>query len=187
MHPLLQEGGSILLHRLVREARSKYEDEDDVDATEVYTSRTKAPRNRKGSGSPRNKGKAHHVTTTKEPPVHFDDDTTPESTLHKLESGVGVMVHTASDKSHIPVWGVFLILLVIVLLIFVAFYFCLAKYWRKFKESDKGQRFKGLDLKSVNLIGQMGKEKACTNSAAFLIVQAFLGCLQSFSTLAAYR
>jgi heme/copper-type cytochrome/quinol oxidase subunit 2 len=78
-----------------------------------------------------------------------------------MEVAAGDMLHTAADKSHIPFWGILLILLVIILVIFVAFYFCLAKYWRKFKESDKGQRFKGLDLKSVNLIGQMGKEKAC--------------------------
>lgn len=83
--------------------------------------------------------------------------------MHKIEVAAGDMLHTASDKSHIPFWGILLILLVIILVIFVAFYFCLAKYWRKFKESDKGQRFKGLDLKSVNLIGQMGKEKASTS------------------------
>lgn len=39
------------------------------------------------------------------------------------------------------------------------FYFFLQKWWKKFRESEKGQKFKGLDLKSVNLIGQMGKEK----------------------------
>lgn len=88
--------------------------------------------------------------------------------MHKFEVAAGDVLHTASDKSHIPFWGILLILLVIVLVIFVAFYFCLAKYWRKFKESDKGQRFKGLDLKSVNLIGQMGKEKACIRQALSL-------------------
>ena len=69
------------------------------------------------------------------------------------------VLHKVAEKSHIPFWGVLLILVVIVLVIFVAFYFCLAKYWRKFRESDKGAKFKGLDLKSVNLIGQLGKEK----------------------------
>lgn len=82
-----------------------------------------------------------------------------EGTFTRMEHAGEEILHKVADKSHIPFWGVLLILLCIVLVILVAFYFCLAKYWRKFTESDKGARFKGLDLKSVNLIGQLGKEK----------------------------
>ncbi|KAI1295638.1 Synaptotagmin 1 [Halotydeus destructor] len=82
-----------------------------------------------------------------------------QSTLHNLQNKGEKILEKVAEKSHIPFVGVLLILLVIVLVILAAFYFCLAKWWRKFRESDKGQGLKGLDLKSVNLIGQMGKEK----------------------------
>lgn len=86
-----------------------------------------------------------------------------EGTFTKWEHASEEILHKVSDKSHIPFWGVLLIVLVIILIILVAFYFCLAKYWKKFQESDRGARFKGLDLKSVNLIGQLGKEKVMNN------------------------
>lgn len=82
-----------------------------------------------------------------------------KSTMVKIEQAGEKIVKEVAAKSHIPVWGILLILLVIVLILLAAFYFCLAKWWRRFRESDKGKGFKGLDLKSVNLIGQMGKEK----------------------------
>ena len=133
---------------MVREARSGYDEEEDV--TEVFTSSSK-PRAR---GHHRGRGKVHR-TTTEEPEHHV----VTESTFRKIEHVADDMLHTASEKSHIPFWAILLILLVIVLVIIAAIYFCLAKYWRKFRESDKGAKFKGLDLKSVNLIGQLGKEK----------------------------
>lgn len=64
-----------------------------------------------------------------------------------------------SQKTHIPFLAIVLILLVIIAVLLVVFYCFLQKWWKKFRESEKGQKFKGLDLKSVNLIGQMGKEK----------------------------
>lgn len=61
--------------------------------------------------------------------------------------------------SRLPFLAILLIFLVIIGVIIFVFYFFLQKWWKKFRESEKGQKFKGLDLKSVNLIGQMGKEK----------------------------
>lgn len=161
MHPLVQEAGTVLLHRLVREALGG----EDEDATEVFTSSSRP----KG---PRVKGRRRRTTTTTEGPTLHHPEVVTDSTMHKFEVAAGDMLHTAADKSHIPFWGILIILLVIVLVIFVAFYFCLAKYWRKFKESDKGARFKGLDLKSVNLIGQLGKEKARLSLPLFTVAGA---------------
>lgn len=119
-----------LLRRIVREAKSEHE----------------------RGGAEKSAGKAA-LHSTAGPIV------TTESTLVKFQHSGEKILEKVAEKSHIPFWGVLLILLVIVLVILAAFYFCLAKWWRKFRESDKGQGFKGLDLKSVNLIGQMGKEK----------------------------
>lgn len=64
-----------------------------------------------------------------------------------------------AKKTKLPFLAILLIFLVIIGVILFVFYFFLQKWWKKFRESEKGQKFKGLDLKSVNLIGQMGKEK----------------------------
>lgn len=125
------EHGQQLLRRLVREAAKPVRDAVETITKAGSEGSTKAPK---------------PVAPTR-------------STFHKFEEAGETMIHTVAEKSHIPFWGVLLILLVIVLIILAAFYFCLAKWWRKFRESDKGAGFKGLDLKSVNLIGQLGKEK----------------------------
>lgn len=152
MHPLLDASRSEMLTRLIREAAR-----EDDEVTETYHTR------------PRGRGKHVKARPSVEPNVHegsehpsshkLSPSGSGESTFFKIEHAADEVLHKVADKSHIPFAGVLLILLVIVLVIFVAFYFCLRKYWTKFKESDKGAKFKGLDLKSVNLIGQLGKEK----------------------------
>jgi hypothetical protein len=99
--------------------------------------------------------------TTTEPPEysHHQKPVTQHGLLYNIEHTGDEVLHKVAEKSHIPFWGVLLILVVIVLVLLALFFFVLKKYWTKFRESDKGARFKGLDLKSVNLIGQMGKEK----------------------------
>lgn len=155
---MLESAGSEILHRLIREASrpSNEEGEEGEEVTQVYQSRTrgrgKHARLPKTTSSPLHES-GHHI------PEHHSKGGSGESTFFKIEHAADEVLHKVADKSHIPFWGILLILLVIVLVIFVAFYFCLRKYWNKFKESDKGAKFKGLDLKSVNLIGQLGKEK----------------------------
>ena len=149
LHPLVQETGSLLLHRLVRQATQ----EEGEEKPEVFQSHKNRPKGQR----PRQRIRTQQPPKEPVPVQHHEES---ESTFKKIEGATLDVLHNASAKSHIPFWGVLLILLVIILVIFVAVYFLLAKYWRKFKESDKGARFKGLDLKSVNLIGQLGKEKA---------------------------
>lgn len=69
------------------------------------------------------------------------------------------LLEGVSQKTKLPFFAILLIFLVIIGVLLVVFYCFLQKWWKKFRESEKGQKFKGLDLKSVNLIGQMGKEK----------------------------
>lgn len=167
MHPIIEAKSNELLHRLIRREASRPSNEDEEEGeqvTQVYHSRQKGNRNRlrySKTTSPPNEGNSPHH---KYPPEHLAKGGTNgggggESTFFKMTHEADEVLHKVSQKSHIPFWGILLILLVIVLVIFVAFYFCLRKYWNKFKESDKGAKFKGLDLKSVNLIGQLGKEK----------------------------
>ena len=141
------DSGAILLHRIIREAARPGHEEEEEEVTGHPRERTHTGgRHHKGTPAPKSR---HHVATAAET----------EGTFTRMQHEADEVLHKVADKSHIPFWGILLILLVIVLVILVAFYFCLAKYWRKFRESDKGAKFKGLDLKSVNLIGQLGKEK----------------------------
>lgn len=162
MRPLTDEDeGTVLLHRMIREAARKYtpkkgreeepEEEEEEGETETYTSRTATKPKAKSRGR---HGSRKMVTT--EPPTHHQEE---GGTFYKIEHAADEVLHKVAAKSHIPFWGIIFILIIIVLVIVAAFYFCLSKYWRKFRESDKGAKFKGLDLKSVNLIGQLGKEK----------------------------
>lgn len=81
--------------------------------------------------------------------------TSTESTWQEVRQGVE-MIHKTTK---LPVHAVFLIVVVIITVIIVSFYCCLRSWWRKFKDSDRGKNFKGIDLKSVNLMAAMGKEK----------------------------
>jgi len=86
-----------------------------------------------------------------------------EGTMHNkkmtmMERG-DELIEDVAKKTSLPFMAILLIFLVIIGVIVFVFYFFLRKWWVKFRESEKGQKFKGLDLKSVNLIGQMGKEK----------------------------
>lgn len=154
MHPQLDPSRVEMLTRLIREAARE---EDEV--TETYHTRTRG-RGKHAKARPTSVESSAHEGS---PEHHSSHKMSPsgsgESTFFKIEHAADEVLHKVADKSHIPFFGILLILLVIVLVIFVAFYFCLKKYWTKFKESDKGAKFKGLDLKSVNLIGQLGKEK----------------------------
>ena len=122
-------------------------DNEDELSTETYASKG-------GRGRPYNR-----KAMPSEAP-HRSKAAAPEHGIfYKIEHTGDEVLHKVAEKSHIPFWGVLLILVVIVLVLLALFFFVLKKYWTKFRESDKGARFKGLDLKSVNLIGQLGKEK----------------------------
>lgn len=77
----------------------------------------------------------HHTSTTEMPPI----TTTTESLFRELEDDFKAV----KNKTHMPASAVFLILLLIMTIIGALFYFCISKWWKKFKDSDhKG--FKGI-------------------------------------------
>ena len=92
------------------------------------------------------------TTTTTTPSTTTLATTTAESTLHRLEEKF-------EKATHLPAWGVFFVLLVVMGFIASSIYCCFKRWWKKFRDSDKAKGFRGIDLKSVNLIGQIGKEK----------------------------
>jgi hypothetical protein len=98
------------------------------------------------------------MSTTNEPPSAGSVAGANDKQLTMIQRGDEIIDNVAK-KTHLPFFAVLLIFLVLIAVIVVVFYCFLQKWWRRFRESDKGKQFKGLDLKSVNLIGQMGKEK----------------------------
>lgn len=101
---------------------------------------------------------SEHITmsTTKEPPSGVSSANDKQMTM--IQRGDEIIGNMAK-KTNLPFFAVLLIFLVLIAVMVVVFYCFLQKWWRRFRESDKGKQFKGLDLKSVNLIGQIGKEK----------------------------
>ncbi|RWS04030.1 synaptotagmin 1:-like isoform H, partial [Dinothrombium tinctorium] len=97
--------------------------------------------------------------TKETPPTVPVPVTSTESNFRKFEKFGEKTVDIVAEKTHIPVWGVLLILLVILLIILACIYFYFRKLWQKFTSSDKGSKFKGLDIKGLDLIGNLTKEK----------------------------
>lgn len=132
-------------------------------------------RRKRADEKPKKKGKKATTTTEKDEGVEttttgkMTRSTTKspngdlKSTMHTSNKGIiqrgDDLLEGVSQKTKLPFFAILLIFLVIIGVLLVVFYCFLQKWWKKFRESEKGQKFKGLDLKSVNLIGQMGKEK----------------------------
>ncbi|XP_053206182.1 synaptotagmin 1-like [Panonychus citri] len=151
-----QHGYNLLLHRIKRNRNEEEEKEEEEDenmentssmAPEPTTTTTTTQR----PHSSKVTSKLPSLKGTPRPTI----TTTTESTWQIVKEDV----QAVSTATHIPFAAILLILLVILVTILALFYFCLNKWWKKFKESDRGKGFKGIDLKSVNLIGTMGKEK----------------------------
>src|SRR6266487_5264875 len=101
-------------------------------------------------------------STTMASPTLAGPTTTTISTLVKFEHAGEEFIEKVAEKTHVPFWGVFLILLVILAVILVVFYCCLQRWWRKIRGKEGGKGFFGggkVDLKSVQLLGQAYKEK----------------------------
>jgi len=67
--------------------------------------------------------------------------TTTLSTLVKFEHAGEEFIEKVAEKTHVPFWGVFLILLVILAVILVVFYCCLQRWWRKIRGKEGGKGF----------------------------------------------
>lgn len=63
-----------------------------------------------------------------------------------------------ADMTGIPPWGVVAIVVLILLIILGICGFCIRRFFRKRRSKD-GKKGKGVDLKSVQLLGSAYKEK----------------------------
>lgn len=70
------------------------------------------------------------------------------------------LVSKVASRTHIPFYGVVLIVLVVFGILGAIFYFFCQRWWKKFR-GDRGKGLSGgkVDIKSVQLLGQTYKEK----------------------------
>ncbi|XP_037903939.1 synaptotagmin 1-like isoform X1 [Hermetia illucens] len=103
--------------------------------------------------------KHHKSTTTAEPPQESQPGTTVPS---KLEVVGGKAVEITEDVAHkigIPTWGLVAIIIAVCLVILGICFFCIRRCCRKRRSKDGKKGMKGVDLKSVQLLGSAYKEK----------------------------
>lgn len=70
------------------------------------------------------------------------------------------IVAKVASKTHIPFYGVILIVLVVLGVLVAIFYLCCQRWWKKLRgDRGKGMMVGKVDIKSVQLLGQTYKEK----------------------------
>uniref|UniRef100_A0A061QLH3 Putative synaptotagmin n=1 Tax=Cupiennius salei TaxID=6928 RepID=A0A061QLH3_CUPSA len=74
------------------------------------------------------------------------------------EEPIEMIMHEISDKTHVPVWGIILILIGIGLLL-ICICCCCIRRWCKRRKKDKKGGKGGVDLKGMGFLGDAYKEK----------------------------
>ncbi|XP_031632288.1 synaptotagmin 1 isoform X2 [Contarinia nasturtii] len=106
----------------------------------------------------------HLITTASAPPeesvkLTTDVPTTKQSIITKLDHIADKSVENASHLMHLPRWGVVAIFIGITILILGLLFLCIRRFFRKRRGKDGKKGMKGVDLKSVQLLGSAYKEK----------------------------
>lgn len=81
------------------------------------------------------------------------------STYRKAEKAVNTVVSETSKLTKVPPWGVVTIFIGIIIVICGVVFFCVRRFFRKRRGKDGKKGMKGVDLKSVQLLGSAYKEK----------------------------
>lgn len=84
---------------------------------------------------------------------------TTETTATKLKDTAMNVAGTIGDKTGIPAWGVVAIFILVALIILGICGFCIRRFFKKRRSKDGKKGMKGVDLKSVQLLGSAYKEK----------------------------
>jgi synaptotagmin-1 len=71
----------------------------------------------------------------------------------------GKATNVIAEKTHIPAWGVVGIFVLILLIILGICGFCIRRFFKKRRSKDGKKGMKGVDMKSVQLLGSAYKEK----------------------------
>ncbi|XP_059220618.1 synaptotagmin 1 isoform X2 [Stomoxys calcitrans] len=93
-------------------------------------------------------------STTAEP----EEETTTKSVLQKVEKVGEKVTEAIAEKTGIPTWGVVAIIILVFLVVFGIIFFCVRRFLKKRRTKD-GKGKKGVDMKSVQLLGSAYKEK----------------------------
>lgn len=83
-------------------------------------------------------------------------------------------IDLASEKLHVQPWGVVAILIGVSIVILGVCFFCIRRCCRKRRGKDGKKGMKGVDLKSVQLLGSAYKEKVFIISSFTIIKNFFL-------------
>lgn len=76
-----------------------------------------------------------------------------------MDRKMNTIVADTSKISKIPRWGVVTIFIGIIIVILGVVFFCVRRFFRKRRGKDGKKGMKGVDLKSVQLLGSAYKEK----------------------------
>lgn len=83
----------------------------------------------------------------------------------------GKAVEITEDVAHkigIPTWGLVAIIIAVCLVILGICFFCIRRCCRKRRSKDGKKGMKGVDLKSVQLLGSAYKEKVCNGQKLYV-------------------
>ncbi|XP_037958188.1 synaptotagmin 1 isoform X2 [Teleopsis dalmanni] len=84
--------------------------------------------------------------------------TTATPVFKKIEHASEVVTEVIAEKTGLPTWGVVAIIILIFLIVFGIIFFCVRRFLKKRRTKD-GKGKKGVDMKSVQLLGSAYKEK----------------------------
>ncbi|KAL7741437.1 hypothetical protein ACLKA6_000763 [Drosophila palustris] len=97
-------------------------------------------------------------TTPKTTTEAEEASTTPVTVLKQLENVGGKITDDLSDRTGLKPWIVVTIIIVVFLVVFGIIFFCVRRFLKKRRTKD-GKGKKGVDMKSVQLLGSAYKEK----------------------------
>lgn len=81
------------------------------------------------------------------------------SFIKSVDKTMSKVVVKTADITKIPKWGVVAIFIGIILVVCGVLFFCVRRFFRKRRGKDGKKGMKGVDLKSVQLLGSAYKEK----------------------------
>lgn len=93
-----------------------------------------------------------------------EEPTTKTSVLQKVEHAGERVTIAIADKTGLPTWGVVAIIILVFLVVFGIIFFCVRRFLKKRRTKD-GKGKKGVDMKSVQLLGSAYKEKVSIKCA----------------------
>lgn len=78
--------------------------------------------------------------------------------IKKIEHAGEVVTEAIAERTGLPTWGVVAIIILVFLVVFGIIFFCVRRFLKKRRTKD-GKGKKGVDMKSVQLLGSAYKEK----------------------------